>query len=452
MAHIFISYSKLDIDFARHLRGMLEREGFDVWMDESDLSPSVHWWPNIERAIRGCGAFIIIMSPNAKESEWVEREILLAESPRNDRPIFPILLAGEVWSRLANIEYEDMTAGLHSRLAPDFLDGLRRATSAFVNQETLPAMSTTVETVEGKGLRRQKPQQVSPLPILLTAIAAAFFTAFLTMVLPPILGSLNNQSSTPPSMTSTAVNATATPGTSGTQSTPGEIAHNADWKPVIREFDGVPMVLVPPGCFTMGSEDGPDDERPATRTCFDVAFWIDRTEVTNGQFVILHGQAAKIGGWQEPKAPRESVTWFEARDFCAKRGARLPSEAEWEYAARGPDNWVYPWGNTFEAHRAVFNDTSGGRPAEVGSRPTGASWVGALDMSGNVAEWQNTIYKPYPYSSTDGRENPNDASSYRVWRGGSWYQKNTDMRAAFRNQFEPTQVHGDGGFRCARSS
>jgi formylglycine-generating enzyme required for sulfatase activity len=73
-------------------------------------------------------------------------------------------------------------------------------------------------------------------------------------------------------------------------------------------------------------------------------------------------------------------------------------------------------------------------------------------MSGNVAEWQSTIYKSYPYSSTDGRENPNDKISYRVWRGGSWYQPDTQVRAAFRNQFEPTQVHGDGGFRCVRSS
>jgi hypothetical protein len=352
MAHIFISYSKLDIEFARHLRGMLEREGFDVWMDESDLAPSVHWWPNIERAIRSCGAFIIIMSPNAKESEWVEREILLAENPKNDRPLFPILLAGEVWSRLANIEYEDMTAGLDARLAPDFIAGLRRAVSAFVNQETLPAMSTTIKTVEAKGVGRPKPHRVSLLPILLTAIAAAFFTAFLTLVLPPILNRLNSPARTPQAAATTA-GPTAQP-------SPGHVAHNADWKPVIREFDGVPMVLVPPGCFIMGSEDGPEDERPPTRVCFDVAFWIDRTEVTNGQFAKLHGQAAAVGGWNEPDAPRESVTWFEARDFCLKRGARLPSEAEWEYAARGPDNWAYPWGNTFEENRVVFKNTSGG--------------------------------------------------------------------------------------------
>src|SRR5438477_5300877 len=100
MAHIFISYSKKDIDFARHLRHLLQDQGFPVWMDETKLVPGDEWWPTIEQNIRSCDAFIVIMSPEARVSKWVQREILLAERPDVNKPIFPMLLAGEAFTRL----------------------------------------------------------------------------------------------------------------------------------------------------------------------------------------------------------------------------------------------------------------------------------------------------------------------------------------------------------------
>src|SRR5258708_10050673 len=103
MAHIFISYSKKDILFARHLRSLLQDQGFEVWMDETKLVPSERWWPTIERNIVSCSVFVVIMSSNSRESDWVEREILIAESARHKKPIFPILLEGDDWSRLPNI-------------------------------------------------------------------------------------------------------------------------------------------------------------------------------------------------------------------------------------------------------------------------------------------------------------------------------------------------------------
>ena len=124
MSHIFISYSKENIDFVRYLRALLEREGFAVWVDEARLSPSARWWKSIEQNIDGCGAFVVVMSPDAAESDWVEREILLAEKFK--RPIFPVLLIGEAWSRLANIQYEDMRAGLGAKLSPRLVNGLHK--------------------------------------------------------------------------------------------------------------------------------------------------------------------------------------------------------------------------------------------------------------------------------------------------------------------------------------
>ncbi len=124
MSHIFISYSKQDIDFVRYLRVLLESEGFTVWMDEVRLAPSARWWKSIESNIETCAAFVVVMSPDASESDWVEREILLAE--RLKKPLFPVLVIGEPWSRLANIQYEDMRTGLRAKLSSSFTAGLRR--------------------------------------------------------------------------------------------------------------------------------------------------------------------------------------------------------------------------------------------------------------------------------------------------------------------------------------
>jgi formylglycine-generating enzyme required for sulfatase activity len=232
------------------------------------------------------------------------------------------------------------------------------------------------------------------------------------------------------------------------------ITRNADWTPVTQNFDGVPMVLVPAGCFMMGSNDGQDDEQPVHEQCFEEPFWIDETEVTQADFERRGGQKANPNRFDGDQRPVERITWFEARDFCAQRGARLPTEREWEYAARGPDNLVYPWGSTWNENNAVFSGNSNNQTANVGSRPVGASWVGAVDMSGNVWEWTSTLYEPYPYLATDGREDDTGDRTdvRRVLRGGSFVNTSFDLRAPSRLGLAPNFVSEDFGFRCARSS
>lgn len=222
---------------------------------------------------------------------------------------------------------------------------------------------------------------------------------------------------------------------------PGVVSRNADWRPIIQTINGVEMVKVPAGCFTMGSLDGRRDERPATRVCIERPFWLDRTEVTNAQY-------GSDGPYPGPNRPRTNLTWFEARDHCRARGGRLPTEAEWEFAGRGPDGLYYPWGNILVEDRLNF-DKRQLEPSPVGSFPKGQSWVGAYDLSGNVWEWVNSQYRPYPYTAADGRESPDDLSAPRVFRGGwlSYVDRATSVVMRFRTA--PDGRDWRIGFRCA---
>jgi formylglycine-generating enzyme required for sulfatase activity len=222
------------------------------------------------------------------------------------------------------------------------------------------------------------------------------------------------------------------------------VTSNASWTPVVRDFNSVEMVQVPPGCFTMGNEDGRRDERPEHEICFDAPYWIDRYEVTNAQY-------GAQGNFPGDDHPRENLTWFEARDFCVSRGARLPTEAEWEYAARGPDNLMYPWGNELVEENLIFDRNANNETADVGSYRGGVSWVGAYDMSGNVYEWVSSIYARYPYDATDGREDMTDTTSARVYRSGWASYIDFGVSTAIRFRADPNTRDWFIGFRCASS-
>jgi formylglycine-generating enzyme required for sulfatase activity len=132
--------------------------------------------------------------------------------------------------------------------------------------------------------------------------------------------------------------------------------------------------------------------------------------------------------------------------------ARLPTEAEWEYAASGSDNLIYPWGNELIEANLVFDRNSNNETADVGSHPNGVSWVGAYDMAGNVWEWVSTIYESYPYDPADGREDLNDAESLRVYRGGVGSYIDFGVGTATRFRKAPDERDWFIGFRCAREA
>jgi formylglycine-generating enzyme required for sulfatase activity len=240
----------------------------------------------------------------------------------------------------------------------------------------------------------------------------------------------------------------------------------------------VAMVRVEAGPFVMGTDDGPADERPAHAVEL-AAFEIDRLPVTTAQFAEFLSEVGprngagqnlfdvddpdarihRVGGRFAPDAgfehhPVVEASWFGARDYCRWRGARLPTEAEWEKAARGEDGRLYPWGNDPpDATRARF----GVRPNDylpVGSFPASVSPVGALDMAGNVWQWVSSLYRPYPYRPDDGREDPEDPGE-RVTRGGGHSSPADTLRSSFRGRGlsrAPAAGHHNIGFRCARDA
>ncbi len=223
--------------------------------------------------------------------------------------------------------------------------------------------------------------------------------------------------------------------------------------------DGSVLVLVPEGPFQMGSEvtRAGADERPVHRVNLP-AYWIGVREVTNEQFRRFVSQTGHPAGprWEDHarmwggRAPVLGVSWKDAQAYCRWAGLRLPTEAEWEKAARGTDARQYPWGDTWDPARAWWQDTSEVRAQDVGGLPLGASPFGCLDMSGNVAEWCSSRYRPYPYRSRDGREDPK-APGARVVRGGQYFDEPWDLRCSARRKAAPGERQTTTGFRVAMS-
>jgi formylglycine-generating enzyme required for sulfatase activity len=227
-----------------------------------------------------------------------------------------------------------------------------------------------------------------------------------------------------------------------------------------RPTDEMVMVYVPAVEFEMGS-DRQSDEQPVHTVALDT-FWIDQTEVTNGQYrqcveaeacdapvsTCSYAHNVCYGDSAVDDYPVLWVTWHQAGAYCEWVGARLPTEAEWEYAGRGPEGRVYPWGNTFDDTKLNYEaiDTT-----PVGSLPGGASWCGAQDLAGNAAEWVSDWYGKYPSERQENPEGPSEGVG-RVIRGGGYFSTQPAVRSAARGAFSPNDALQFAGFRCAREA
>ncbi|GEM_PF-1331332 len=249
-------------------------------------------------------------------------------------------------------------------------------------------------------------------------------------------------------------------------------------------FNNKYWVTIPAGEFTMGSDDY-SNEKPIHQVDLP-EYHIARVPVTNEQWLIFLKESgyqwANLKRWGEwlyknkyddqvkadltafenlsglkLPAGKEShpvvyVTWRDAMAFCEWAGVRLPTEAEWEKAARGTDGRKYPWGNEKPTPKICnFSESKLRYTTPVGSYPGGASPYGCLDMAGNVWEWCSSEYKPYPYKADDGREDLTNVKNVKVRRGGSWLHDANNVRACDRHSLDPNVWYDDLGFRCCVS-
>ena len=231
-------------------------------------------------------------------------------------------------------------------------------------------------------------------------------------------------------------------------------------------LDRAPLVFVPAGEFTMGSDLLPN-EKPI-HTVELAAFWIDQYEVTNAlyQKCVAAGECQPpVEGYsaQHPDGyygnsaydnfPAANVVWADADQYCRWAGKRLPTEAEWEKAARGTDARAFPWGDTFDPNRATSAYNLDLITTAAGTHPAGASPYGAQDMAGNVWEWVNDWYDEHYYTVSP-RQNPTgpETGTYRIVRGGGYGGYDAALRTSQRRDLGPDERGPYIGFRCVRSA
>lgn len=235
---------------------------------------------------------------------------------------------------------------------------------------------------------------------------------------------------------------------------------------------GMTMIEIPAGEFTMGA--GDLIQRISLPTYF-----VDKTEVTNEEFEkfilaggyekkkywteagwefikdnnILHHKGLSQGSFSAPNLPVTGISWYEADAFCRWAGKRLPTEEEWEKAARGTDGRTYPWGNRMDFSRLAYQSSNVHRTLPVGSFPKGASPYGALDMAGNVWEWTASAYKgaDYKYAILNAKNAPRQ-DKLMIIKGGAWGSNRNQFECSYQyyERKDVTQFHI--GFRCVSNT
>jgi formylglycine-generating enzyme required for sulfatase activity len=450
MGHIFISYSHKDTEYAHRLANNLQNTGLKIWIDER-LDYGSQWPQEIQKQLDACDAFIIIMTSRSFASEWVQSELQRAK--RKLKPIFPLLLEGdEPWLSVESTQFYDV----RGEKLPDekFYSAIRRVVSVSPNDTTLHYAKDKVRSVLSS---------VSEKPKMSTGMLVALVGTFVIVVMvcgTIIGGSLIRNWLNPPSAPASSESVKAP----STTDLPAEesvlpLVSSTDIPSIVPDSSDSPMVLIPEGLFTMGSDNGDADEKPVHEVYLN-DFYIDRYEVTNALYKVCVTAGAcdvpqNTGNYdnsQYADHPVVYVDWNMAKSYCEWRGAQLPTEAQWEKAARGTDGRTYPWGEDIACDKTNYLGCVGDTKP-FGSYENGQSPYGISDMAGNVWEWVADWYS-VRYDENSPAENPlgPDSGQYRVLRGGAWNQDAYLLRTSARLGSAPTDVYLSFGFRCASDS
>ena len=415
--HVFISYSRTDTAVMLRVKQSLLDYPLAVWTDEGIAPGTSSWKRAISTAIEQSACLVCLLSPDAKNSEWVQRELDYAEA--QGVPIFALMVRGNTTTSvpfaLIGTQFVDIQS--------DYEGGINRLLPILARICLEDAPADPEVTVISHAIAIHEQTQIDPAAMEKAPAKSK-----------PLLEHIPTLEAAPVDYSKIK-----------------PVTRNKDWTPIIRVINGIEMCLVPPGCFMMGSEDGNKNERPVHQRCIERPFWIGRYPVTNAQYagavtagVCQPSKFADDADYNQRQQPVVGVSWDGAMKYAMWKGMILPTESQWEYAARGPESWVWPWGNEFVAANLVYGENSGGRTAPVGSKPDSMAWNGALDMSGNVWEWCLTKWRN-TYSEQEDNNPKGDA--VRVLRGGSLSDDHLGARAASRLRLIPSYGFSSFGFR-----
>lgn len=466
MGHVFISYSHKDSTYAHALADQLHERGIEVWIDER-LDYGSQWPHEIQKQLDSCDAFLLVMSPRSFASDWVQSELQRAK--RKLKPIFPLLLEGdETWLSVESIQYYDVRSGNF----PDekFYSALKRVLktgSASDGAVSVPKSELPSGTVRPQAARQRGAWILGVgggAVLLIICMATAGYLLF---------QSLNRGPSSPDvaatlQATEAVVSLETAPGANSELSTSAVEVPASTATPLpaqITDIEGVTMHLVPAGRFIMGSDNGDSNEKPVHEVEL-AAYYMDVHEVTNADYraCVDAGPCTppglnSLGGFLEQyyddpqydQYPVVYVNWYQARSYCNWRGAQLPTEAQWEKAARGTDGPVYPWGPYVTCDRANFGGCYGNTTTPVQTFQTGMSPYDLHDMAGNVWEWVGDWYGESYYQTAPTADPTGPAAGqFRVVRGGSFADNENSQRSSYRNRDLPENFNWNIGFRCAK--
>lgn len=501
---IFLCHASEDKPRVKELYHQLKEAGYHPWLDTFDLLPGQTWRREIEKIIRDPYSLVLVCLSNNSITKRgvVQQEIkwaldILDQTPEGTIYLIPVRLEEcETPERLSDLHWVDL-------FEPDGFEYLTRALDYEINKRYVtpkpgsiaPAKTRSARSPEPKPAPPKVPQIPSPQQLyeseplaqkllkplrdpiwqMIGVVVAIIGVAWAVYAFYAGGNILATPAPTPTIATVTAVSTQSIPlvnspiPATDTQTAPPvpgntplptytpELPTNTPTPQSMTAPDGAPMVLVPAGPFEMGSNQGEDDAQPVHEVTL-AAFYIDQYEVTNA----LYRSCVEAGGCEQPACPERyeaetrknhpvvCVSWDQAQKYCEWRGGRLPTEAEWEKAARGTEGREYPWGDKLPDGTLsnFYNDIGDTTP--VGSYPDGVSPYGAYDMAGNVLEWVADWYDEKYYSSSPAENPPGPPNGeLKALRGGSWpMYRFIYARASSRYSHRPDFQHDSIGFRC----
>ena len=400
---MFISFASADGGIAHRIVERLEQSGVRCWIADRDIDPAGSYPAAITAAVTQSGAVLLLLTPAANASPHVHREVELAFNAR--RPILPVRVAGTAPT-------EDLQYFLSRSQWLDAGADVEDAEIARIDARIRALLASPAGRAdpERPWWRRARPVIALALAGVAALVVLAVWSGRIGSPPPPEPGS---DGRIPP------------------VSTPAAKANPRD---------GQEYVWVRPGTFTMGCSDSAcdEDEMPAHMVAIDRGFWIGRTEVTRGAFA-----SGAAGG--DDRMPAVAMSWADAGSYCSRVGGRLPTEAEWEYAARAGTTG-HQYGPL--ADIAWFFENSDEAPHPVAMKAPNP--FGLHDMLGNVSEWvRDRYYNRYdPASGSAEIEEPRAGNALAIARGGSWLTEAAETRVSRRLAMEPDAEEPHIGFRC----